>query len=980
MNFDDLEKISNNPSRVINTLFNLIEENLDNDLVGTLNGTSDPFTFLVDATVGMNSVFLNRLADSTSRSYKVHARDINDLSEHMADEDWEGVFASPSTTTLVYVIAVEEIQKRALPFEGMDGDLVNFYKKMVIPKDTIFKLPDMDFWLQHAVEIRLMDHGGIQVLYDTTQTNPFADLGTNYPQREFIELSGQQFLSIHLPVKQVSIREIPNRSSNDVVGFRLQESYQDKLYRIRAFIKPWGSNTRTEMTVVFNRTNYDPNYPTLAVDLLDNNEFVATIPSVYLQNGLGLGDVTLLIYTTKGKIERDLTTLSDKYHGAEYFNYSYTKGTLPYYEDAVRHIDNVRIQSLTPITGGSNGIDFLDLKTTMIYGHRKRDVPISEIDLTQKLKQHGFTTIKSIDFPNYRLYRVTSDIPVQDNKTYETNELVKINSSIGMYVGSILTSLREIVSLGVAKDNGQRITILPGTVIDVGEQVANIYNKATTDGIFNSNLKQKADLTINNTLVTIPYHYVLDTTSNQARQRVYYLEEPKVVEQLFFYENPYLGITLGVSQNGISITNDGNKYIIDIVTTSSESYKNIPDDSLGIQMGIDIGSDNGGKTLKGFLVGKNKDKERLWRFEVETDFDIDADDLIYFKGFNQYGDTRPNVTSKLTQRVNFIFTYEGDNTKEKSVADTHIDQSLFPTVHTAIVETEFTVEFGRPLTNLYTSVRPMISSDQYEKYTTNVPEVYEEDEFVYENGQLKIVDGKGVLLHAKGSPMVDSAGKPIYKHLIGDIVYDSNNKPVIKTEREIVYYWDFLGFDFNYYLTQDEYDIEYRQQVVRNIAYNVMDTLALISRQRLERTLIMYKPKSTIGYTDVILNEGVNLNVKNDLRFNITYYLTREGYVDPNLKSSIIASTHNAINDILRNEYVSTSMVVKRLQSLSDTDIMEVKVNIYSGERIVDVISNKDTTNRFGIRKELTITADNFLTVREAIDIGFREHRVTVNV
>lgn len=980
MTFDDLDKISNNPSRVINTFFNLIEQSVDNDLVGTLNGAVDPFTFMLDATVGTGSVFLGRLADSTSRGYKTHARDINDIAEHMSDEDWEGVFATPSTTTLLYVIAVEEIQKRALDFEIVDGELVNFYKKLVIPKDTIFKLPDADFWLQHAVEIRLMEHGGIQVVYDTTQSNPFSDLGTNYPQRSFIELKGQQFLSIQLPVKQIAIKEIPNRSSNDVVGFRLQETYSDKLYRIRAFIKPWGSDVRTEMTVVFNRTNYDPGYPTLAIDLQANNTFVATIPSVYLQNGLGIGDVTLLIYTTKGAMERDMTTLSQKYHQAEYFNYSYTKGLLPYYEDPIRNIDNVKIESLTPITGGSDGMSFEDLKNTVIYGHRKREAPISEIDLTQKLKENGYTAIKSIDYPNYRLYRVTRDLPAQDNKKYETNELVKTNSSIGTYVGSILNSLQDIVGLNVAKDNGRRITILPGTVIDVSSPTAVIYNKATTDSIQNSSLKNKADLSVNKTLVAIPYYYVLDTTSNQARQRVYYLQNPKIVEQLFFYENPYLGITLGVSQTGISVVNDGSRYIIDIVTTSSDAYKDLPDDVLGIQMGIDIGGVIGPKTLKGTLVGKNKDKERKWRFILETDFDIDSEDNIYFKGFRQYGEVKDAVASALTQRVNFIFTYQGDNTREKSTADTHIDQSLFDTVQTAIVETEFTVEFGRHLSNLYTSVRPMIGSEQYQKYEANIPEVYDADEFKYENGKMVIVNGKGVLLHAKGDPILDSSGKPMYAHREGDIVYDAKGEPVIKKERQILYYWDFLGFDYNYFLTQDQYDIEYRQKITEQIAYNIMDNLALISRARLERTIILYKPKSTIGFTDVVLNEGINLNVKNDLRFNITYYLTHEGYLDANLKKSIMASTHNAINDILKKEYVSTSMIVKRLQALSDDEIMEVKVIIYSGDRLVDVISNADTTNRFGVRKELTITADNFLTVKEAIEMIFREHRSTVNV
>lgn len=979
MTFDELEKISNNPNRAIVALFNLIEQNLDNDTVGSFNGVTDPFTFMMDAVIGTNAVFLNRLADSTAQGYLVHARNINDLSQHMSDEDWEGVFATPSTTKLAYIISVEEIHKLALPFSTVDGELTNFYKKLVIPKDTIFKLPDGDFWLGHAVEIRLMEHGGIQVVYDTTKTNPFSDLGTNYPERNFIELSGNQFLSIQLPVKQVSIKEIPNKSSNDLVGFRLEETFTDKLYRIRAFIKPWNSNKRVEMTVVYNRTNYDPNYPTLVIDLYDN-KFIATIPTVYLQNGLGLGDVTVLVYTTKGVIESDMTTLSYKYHQAEYFNYSYSKGKLGYYEKAIKNADNVKIQSLTPITGGNNGISFSDLKNMMIYGHRKRDTPISEIDLTQKLKEYGYTTIRSIDYPNYRLYRVSNELPIQSNKTYETNELIKINSTIGVYVGSILTSLEDIVSLGVAKDNGRRITILPGTIIDISNPTASIYNSLTTDNLLNSSLKDKVDISLSKTLVGIPYYYVLDTTSNQANTRIYYLQNPKIVEQLFFYENPYLGITLGIGPTGISITNDGKNYIIELVTTSSDSYKNIPDELLGIQMGIDIGSMDGGKTIRGELVGKNKDKERKWRFVIETDFDIDRDDLIYFKGFSQYGKPKDKISSKLTQRVNFIFTYQGDVTKDKSTADTHIDQSLFDALQTAIVETEFTVEFGRRLNNLYTSTRPMIGSEQYERYETNVPDTYKENVYKYENSELVIENNKAVLEHAIGDVIYNEDGTPRLIHLAGDIKYDEKGEPILKEPRKILYYWDFLGFDYNYYLTQDQYDLDYRTNITEHIAYEIMDNLSLISRNRLERTAIMYKPKSTIGYTNVILNDNIALTVKNDLKFIITYYLTHEGYLDSNLKNSLIASTNTTINNILKNEYVSTSMIIQALQTLSDSDIMEVKVQIFSDDRVVDVISNTDSTNRFGVRKKLTITGDNFLTVKEDIELQFKEHRSSVEL
>lgn len=976
MNYDDLDKFSNNPGRAITALYGVIEDDLDTDVVGTFNGKVDPFTFMMDTVVGTHHVLVSRLADSLAKGYKNHARSIADLSEHMSDEDWEGVFGTPSTTLLRYSIPMEEIRRLALPFTSIDGELTNFYNKLVIPKDSIFKLPDANFWLGHAVEFRLMEHGGVQVLYDTTQTNPFSELGTNYPDRVIKELSGIQYVSVLLPVKQVSIKEIPNKSSNDVVGFSLTDNYDDKLYRIRAFIKPWGSTSRIEMTVVFKRTNFDPAYPTILIDLLDGNRFNATIPSVYLQNGLGIGDVTLLVYTTKGAYERDLTTLTDKYHTVEYFNYSNTKGGLNQYEKPILTVDDTHITSDTPITGGSDGTSFADLKNTLIYGHRRRDIPISAIDLTQTLKEYGYSTVKALDYPNYRLYRVTKELPSQSNKLYDTDENVKSNGTLGVYVGSVLNSLTDIVGLGIAKDNGPRITILPGSVIDVTQSTPVFYNQLTTDQLLNSSMKNKSDTVNEKTLVALPFHYVLDTTSSQARVRAYYLNNPSIVEQLFFYENPYLGISVGISKNSISITNDGDRYIIDIVTTSSDSYKNLDDSSVSAQIGIDIKEGYGAKTAKGILVGKNANKERMWRFIVETDFDIDSSDLIYFKGFKQYGMAKDVVTSLLTQRVNFIFTYQGDSTKEKSVSDTRIDQSLFDTVQTAIIETEFTVRFGKPLKALYTSIRPMIGSEQYQTYPNDVPDTYKETTYKYDNKELVIVNGKAVIEHRAGDVIKTSAGAPVILHPAGSIVYDANGSPIVKEPRKLLNYWDFVGFDYAYYLSQDEYDTEYLDSIRTTIADSIMDQLTTTIKGKFERTEIQYKPLSTIGFTKVVVNEGQTLEIKNDLRFSVVIYLTKIGIKDLSLRNSISASVNRIVNVLRKKSTISTSIFIKAIQDLSDEDIKEVKCNIYSGSTLIDVITNVDDTNGFGVRKKLAITSDNFLTIKEDIEVLFKQHKL----
>lgn len=978
ISFDELERYSNNPNRVISKLFDTIESSINSETIGTINGTVDPFTFVIDAIVGTNNVYLTRLADAVSTGYPVHARTISDLSTHMSDEDWDGVFGEPSSTTLRILIPISEIERTAIKYEVLDNELLNFYRKLVIPKDTIIKIIDTDFWLEHAIEIRIMEHGGIQVLYDTTQTSPFKTLGTNYPEREFITLSGKKFLAIYTTARQVAIKEVPNKASNSTVGFDLTQSYEDTLYKIRAFVQPWGDSNRYEMTVIYNRKSYDANYPTMTIDLNGDNTFKASIPTVYLENGLGLGNITLLIYTTKGVYEKDIKTLQEKYYSPAYYNYENTKGTLSIYEQPFKTMDNIKVSAITAITGGQDGKTFKELKDLIIYAHRRRDLPISNIDLSQWFKDKDYTTIKSIDFPNYRLYRVSKAIPEQDTKTYETAEPVELNTAMGIFVGSVLTSLNELDALGVGKLNENRYTVFPGTVFDISQVNPEIWSAADTKLLANNSAQVKIDTLKAKTLVSNPYYYVLDASNDQTRIRAYYMDEPSIVEQTFFYENPYLGITLGVSKEGIKVTKkaDGTGYQIEMVTLSSDAYKEIDDSKLGVQIAFDVNDASVRKTAKGTLAGKNADGERKWVFDLSTDWDIDHNNLIYFKGFKQFGEARDVVSAKLNQSTNFIFTYAGDSTREKSTADTKIDQSLFENEVTAIVETEFKIEFGRHLSHLYTAVRPMVSYQQYEKYTQDVYATYEEDVFQYTDGKLVIVDGKAVREHTKGDVMYNDENEPVIKYRKGSPKYDDDGNLIPSGARDIRYYWDLVGFDHAYVLTQDDYDLEYYDKVKHYIGVTIMDEIESLNPKRIERTEILYKPKSTVGLTKVIVNEDQEIYVRNDFTFNVVYYLTEEGMVDYNLRSVLRTNAHKKISTTLKRNTVSHSDLINAIKPGDDetSDVLDINVIIRNNERTIDVVSNIDNTNGFGIRKKLVVTGDGFLTIEEDIDVGFRQH------
>ncbi|QEP52387.1 hypothetical protein D9_0180 [Aeromonas phage D9] len=968
MTYDDLERYRNNPARAINRCFQEIEDALGTG-PGSINAAGHPFSYALDMIVATQYNFAVRNGDGIAKRFPTHARTIADLAANMSDEDWYGVFAEPSGTTFRWMIAMDELEKRALPFTEVVGTAVNNYRKLELPSDTIFTVAGIPFLLENPVEIRLMEHGGLQIVYNSEKQSPLYPLSSNSPRYEELNIDDQRYLSIHLPVRQLEVKEKPATAVNMAVGFRDRIDYNDKLYAVRAFITPDGSTRRSEMAVVFNNDVFDPAMPTLTIDMIRDGVYEASIPSVYLQSGMALGRITILTYTTRGKMNQDLSTLRTKEHTYAYYDYSNPQGKLSGYSVPLRSASTVTLDTIEPVVGGLDSASFQELKNMVVYRHRRRQVPVSNSDLTQTLLRNGYDSVKSIDFVTNRLYRTTKDLPIQETKLFEDESLARFNSSIGTYTGTHLASLEELISTANAIDNGRRITIPRGAVFDITEQTARFVPKYEIEQLKRAGNQTKIDVSGERSLVYTPFMYVIDTSDNRASIRTYRTDRPQIRYQTFRYENASLGIQAGIGQINITVDEEG--YTIGIVTKSSEAYKKLADTSVGIQMSLNTEGSNALASIRGKLKGLNKDKERVWEFKIPSRFDITDRDEIDLRGFQQFGRPQDEVRVKLEEIATFIFTYAGDGQVLRSPSDGKIDQSLFEQLSVAIIETEYRVQFGKRLSSLYARIRPIIGPAQYAKYTDNVPAVYKEDVYKYENGKLVIVDGKAVLEHKAGETRYNADGSPVWEHEKGTTVYDQDDKPVLLHPRLLKYHWDFIGFDFNYLLSQDEYDATYVGLVEDFFANEVNDWLTDLNKSTLDETTILFKPRSTMGFTQVILNEGIEKTIRTDIGFTVTYYLNDEGMADNDLKNSLIKNTHQVTNEHLRSKTFSVSELTRVLKS---SDVLDVKIIATAGNEPVDVITNIDDTNGFSVRKELDQTSDQLLTIKESIEIMFKRH------
>lgn len=981
MTFDELNKISNNPSRVIATIFNNIESTFNAEQ-GTLNSGDHPFAFMVDLVTGTSYGFISRLGDAEAGQFRCHARNIGDLSKTMSDDDWYGVYGSPSNTTIRFIISEETLDQVAIRYTETSGTLENTYRKLVIPPDTQFNIAGTPFLLENPVEIRVMDHGGYEVVYDSTRQSKLNPLATNTPDVTYMDIDRLRYLAIHLPVRQLQITAHSNKPINANAGFSDVITYEDDIYAVRAFITPDGSTRRSEMAVIYNNENYDPSQATLVVDLKTDTTFEVSVPPVYTQNGIiTSARITILVYTTKGEMYRDLSTLNNQYFTYEFYDYANDNGALDQFEKPLAKINTLLVDVLTAITGGRSAIEFQELKDTLIYGHRQRLIPISNNDISQFLLTNGYSSVKSIDLITDRLYRVTKDLPIQDSKLYTDSSVASFNSALGVNVGSVLTSLEELIASGWGLDNGLRVTLPQGSVFDITEQTPYLVTKNNYQILINSTNQNKIDTMAKKTMVYTPFTYVFDTTKNRAVTRIYRTNHPSIRYQTFRFENAKLGLQVSVGNIDIEYTDAG--YVITIQTSSTSAYQDLSDDSVGLQLSFTPSGVSSPITMRAKLAGTTEEKERRFVFTIPSNFDITDADLIGVSGFNQFGQPVNVSFVDLITTATFIFTLGGSGLQLTSSSDMKIDQTLFTTTNISIIETDYVVEFGRNLGSLFTRIRPMVGDAQYEKYLNNVPEVYPTDTYQYETvtnpdgssiRKLVLVDGLPVIEHKAGTQVFAADGTPVWRFLKGQTVYDDQNQPVVLAPRKMKYYWDFIGFDFAYQLSQDQYDTDYMLSTEAFFVDQVVAQLDQFNTITLDETKLVFKPRSTMGFTKTIVNEMIERTLKNDLTFSVIYMLTQNGMRNQNLKDNLNTSTHTLINTALLEDTVSHSNIVSVLKANGGSEVIDVHLVVTAGDFEIDAITNVDSTNGFSVAKNIEQTADKFLTIKEAIEIQFKRH------
>lgn len=957
-----------NPAAIQRTGLEVLRKVYDGQI--NIVDASNPFVFCLENTATNVAGFMMQNEATTRRLYSASAVTMDDLYLHMSDKDHIGQHATPSKAIFKILLNKAELISR------MVLDVDTGIKKIRIPRNTIFYASDIPFSLQYPVDIRQPVHGGLQASYVVDVVSPLKTLTTN--AIDVLELrnpDGTAFVQIEVEVDQFFVEQRTNDVSA-ASGFTTNIPLTDSFYHLRCYVQN-ADNTYKEIRVAHTAQVYDPFTVTAVVKVLENNVQV-TIPSVYTTTNQITGKLRLDVYQTKGALNTSLGTYKAEEFRADWINLDENDDNV--YTTPISNFRSIVVYSTTDVNGGTPGATFLELKDRIIRNTTgSLNVPITNVQLEDELTQDGYEIVKNVDTITNRIYLASKALPKPVDGT--------ILTAASAAVSRVQFALKEAQSTYGAKDNGKRITLTSKVLYQNKLGITRSLSTIEFNALNNLPVLQKCiDVTAGNYYYS-PFTYVLDATLSTFEVRSYFIDNPTINTKSFVSENATTGYQVSIDSS-YSVSKNDTGYVVDIVTKSSDNFKALDDANVQVRLAFKPHNQTQKVYVTGTLKGKTSTNERLYSFNLNTNYDIDLDDKLVFtstSGSESAVDIKGSLTNNYD--VYFCTTATVSANWVYSPLDDEIKGFDLPEGAYAISNERLNVTLGQRLNELWTLSRSNVTATPYQVYATDIPAYYKAD--VYEvdptTGAAFTIDAQGNLvynvLHKRGDPVLDTNGDPTYEHHKGEVIYDEDNNPIPIPgyERDLLRLVDVLTIEAPYYFAiplDFSSTTNYRSAIAKTLNQWITQDLPAINERLLDKTEIYFYPKVTAGDIEILTNNNEVETITASQSFNVNLMVSPTVYADTTLLSALRSITTKTIDTTLQQKTVSISTIERNLLDAYGDDVVAVEVTGLGGVNTHNTFTVLSNSNRCSIRKRLSALPDNTLTVEEDITIEFIKHGI----
>lgn len=961
-----MQEIRRNPSLLIQDLVASMKAQLNSDDV-QLPDVGNPFVFLLENFTMNTAGLLTEQETLLRQLYPSMALDYSELYPHMSDADYVDRFATPAEGVFHFYFSRDEIRNRAV-------DTGNGIRKVTIPEYTTVKVSDLAFTMQYPIDIKVMRHGGIQVVYDNSVKSPIQELTTNSLSWDVVKLKrgnvNTVYLRITVPMLQVSIGTTMH-SINKAQPLNTDVGFDNDFHYCRVFTQSsdqqWEEINTTHSDQVF-----DVKKVTALLKVTDGKLNVRIPPVYYISSLLNMTKIRVDIYTTKGVLSRDLSG-----YPASEFNVSYhdNNQTTPLnYDKTSQYISPLLgfsdsfVISTDYVDGGRKAKSFEELREQVIMNTLgANDVPISHPQLSTKLGDMGFDMVTHIDNLTDRQFLATRKLPIPGNAT--------LASGIGCTTSRIQLRINELIGHPSAVNNGDRVTLKPDALYyDHNGRVTLVGGDEVTrlKSLGNDALTREVN---NKGYLWTPFYYVLDATNDGFDVRPYDLSRPKINYKSLVDDNDTVEFQAAISSQNIESTSYG--FAINLDIECNDEMLTLSSDDIIVQFSYRPSDGSEWCAANAIFVGQTDDKKLRYRCEMHTNFDIKEGDRLRTTNMSIFSTEQNMYFTSLDNAIDVTIMTKGQDKYNyvPNDLDTMIQTHLIPGNDkvSCITRERLHVTLGTSLSNLWHQYRNSLTQYDYQTYNEDIPYTFTEDKYDVE------VDDKGEvttkLVQKKGDALKNEKGEPIYRHRKGELVRDPDGKLILKGKRQIIREFTLFLLDGTIFFVTDGEMIDYRNTVIETvIAWT--KKVERLKDVLLDECQIYLKPTTTMGNTVALVMANQKMTIPIAQTLTVNYYVNDVIFRDTEYRAALTKSTRETIATLLDSSTVTVTDITASLKSMANEGIIAIDVSGLGGVMNVTSVSMLDDATRLSLGKRLIVQSDHTISLEDSIDINYSRHSV----
>ena len=394
--------------------------------------------------------------------------------------------------------------------------------------------------------------------------------------------------------------------------------------------------------------------------------------------------------------------------------------------------------------------------------------------------------------------------------------------------------------------------------------------------------------------------------------------------------------------------------------------------------------------VNGTLLAKTAEGERVYEFQIVTDFDINATHQLAVKNFFMADTADRSFLAELITSFELIFSVSDYNVTGmvRSEIDTVSKYFLLPETAYGVVHERLTVQFGRYLDYLWNRSRVVVGSGEPRRYTENIPKVWDRTVYLTDERGFDIVyydEATGKLsrqiVHNQGDVVLDENGHVVFEHQIGDIKYDANGQVVYEHSRTMMVQVDVVLFEGLFTITTDAAANTYRDESINTLVAWVTSEIPRYNRDLLENTKLWYTPKTTAGEVRVRVKEGVITTIDSRQNFSVAFYLTEENLKNLDLREPLTRLARTAIAKVLQQTTIRINDIVSEIRNGTTTEIIDVLVTGLGGsDNNFEIVTVVDVDSKINLAKRLTLLGDGTVSIIDGVVVEFLPHQEQINV